>query len=227
MKALIIEDNADVVEAVSLCLQLRWPEVIIFKAAEGDRGIEILRAESFDVIILDLNLPDIDGLDLLREIRSFSNVPVIILTVRGKEDDQARGLEIGADDYILKPFRARDLVARVNAILRRSRVPQITMEQPSLTRGNFTLNLTAHSVQLGEEAIKLTPTECKLLYVLMSNAEHTLSNERILREVWGEKYINPNLLRTHIRRIRQKLKDKPPQIILNQRGGGYRFVSPA
>lgn len=226
MKALIIEDNGDVVEAVSLCLQLRWPEIAISTVAEGNRGIEILRFESFDIIILDLNLPDIDGTDVLREIRSFSSVPVIILTVRGKEDDQARGLELGADDYIVKPFRARDLVARVNAVLRRSQVPQITMEQPSLTRGNFTLNLTAHSVQLGEEAIKLTPTECKLLYVLMTNAGHTLGNERILQEVWEEKYMNPDLLRTHIRRIRQKLKDKPPQIILNQRRGGYRFVSP-
>ena len=226
MKALIIEDHADVVEAVSLCLQLRWPEVIIFKAVEGDRGIEILRAESFDIVILDLNLPDIDGLDLLIEIRSFSNVPVIILTVRGKEDDQARGLEIGADDYIVKPFRARDLVARVNAVLRRSQVSQVTVERSSLARGNLILDLTANSVQLGEEVIKLTPTEVKVLNVLMSNAEHTLGSERILREVWGDKYINTDLLRTHIRRIRQKLKDKPPQIILNQRGGGYRFVSP-
>ena len=226
MKALIIEDSADVVEAVSLCLQLRWPEVAISKAAEGNRGIEIVQDESFDVIILDLNLTDIDGLDLLREIRSFSNVPIIILTVREKEDDQARGLELGADDYIVKPFRARDLVARVNAVLRRSRVSQVTVEQSSLTRGKLILDLTANSVQLGEEVIKLTPTEVKVLNVLMSNTEHTLGSERILREVWGDKYINTGLLRTHIRRIRQKLKDKPPQIILNQHGGGYRFVSP-
>jgi len=146
--------------------------------------------------------------------------------VRGQEDDQARGLEMGADDYIVKPFRPRDLIARVNAVLRRTRVSKTTTSRNSIIRGKLTLNLATNSLQLGEEIVKLTPTECKVLYVLMTNAEHTLGSERILQEVWREKYINTDLLRTHIRRIREKLKDKPPQIILNQRGRGYRFVSP-
>lgn len=226
MKVLIIEDNADVLEALSLCLQLRWPEVAISTVDEGNKGIEMLQFESFDVILLDLNLPDADGLDVLKEIRSFSGVPIIILTVREGEDDQARGLEIGADDYIVKPFRARDLIARVNAVLRRSQVSREAIEHSSLTRGNLTLNLAANTVQLGKEVITLTSTECKVLNFLMSNAGKTLSSERILQKIWGERYINPELLRTHIRRIREKLKDKPPQIIINQRGTGYRFVSP-
>lgn len=226
MKALIIEDNVDVVEAVSLCLQLRWPEVAIFSAAEGTKGIEMLDSESFDIVILDLNLPDIDGFDVLRRIRSSSNVPIIILTVRGKEEDQTRGLEIGADDYIVKPFKARDLVARVNAVLRRARVSRVTEEQPSVVRGKLILNLTTNETQLGGEIASLTPIESKVLYVLMSNAEHTLSNKEILQKVWRKEDMNAALLRTHIRRIRDKLKDKPPRIILNERGGGYRFVSP-
>jgi len=226
LKVLIIEDSSDVVEAVSLCLQLRWPEVTISVTTEGIEGIEILKAGRFDIVILDINLPDINGFKVLRQIRSFSNVSIIILTVRGQENDQAKGLEMGADDYIVKPFRPRDLIARVNAVLRRNRVSKTTTSRNSIIRGKLTLNLATNSLQLGEEIVKLTPTECKVLYVLMTNAEHTLGSERILQEVWREKYINTDLLRTHIRRIREKLKDKPPQIILNQRGRGYRFVSP-
>ncbi len=226
MKTLIIEDSADVAEAVSLCLQLRWPEVTISIAAEGTRGIKMLQSESFDIVILDLNLPDIDGFEVLRQARHFSKVPIIILTVRGEEEDQAKGLEIGADDYIVKPFRPRDLVARVNAVLRRFRVSKATEESHSIVRGKLTLRLVANEAQLGEEIVKLTPNESKLLYVLMNNAEHTLSSEKILQEVWGRDSVATDVVRTYIRRLRDKLKDRPPQIILSQRGGGYRFVSP-
>jgi len=226
LKALIIEDSIDVVEAVSLCLQLRWPEVTISIATEGAKGIGILKSGPFDIVILDINLPDIDGFKVLRQIRSLSNVPIIILTVREQEDDQTRGLEMGADDYIVKPFRPRDLIARVNAVLRRTRVSEAAAGQTSVIRGKLTLNLTTNNVQLGEDMVKLTPTECKMLYVLMNNAKQTLRSNEILKEVWGQKHVNTDLVRTYIRRIRDKLKDKPPQIILNQRGGGYRFVTP-
>jgi len=227
LKALIIEDDADVAEAVSLCLQLRWHQIMPFVATKGTRGIEMLQSESFDIVVLDINLPDIDGFEVLNQIRSFSNVPVIIVTVRGKEEDQARGLEMGADDYIVKPFRPRDFVARVNAVLRRSYVPKVTGEQLSVVRGKLVLNLATNEVWVGEEVVELTPTECKLLYVLMNNAEHTLSSKKIIEEVWGKEYIDTGPLRTYIRRLRDKLKDKPPQIILTERGGGYRFVSPS
>ena len=226
MKVLIIEDNADVVEAISLCLQLRWPEVVISTAIEGNKGIEISESEAFDIIILDINLPDIDGFKVLKRIRSFSNVPVIIITVREDEDDQARGLETGADDYIVKPFRPRDVIARVNAVLRRTHISEVTTAQPSIARGKLILNLATNNVQLGEEMIKLTPTEIKVLYALMKNDERTVSNKMLLQEVWGKEHMSSSPLRTQIRKIRDKLKDKPPRIILNQRGGGYRFVSP-
>lgn len=215
------------VEAISLCFQIRWPEVTLSVAAEGTKGIEIVESESFDIVILDLNLPDIDGFEVLNRIRSFSNVPIIIVTVRGKEEDQARGLEMGADDYIVKPFRPRDLIARVNAVLRRAHVPEVTEGQPSVVRGKLTLNLTTNEVRLGEEMIKLTPTECKLLYVLMKNAEHTLSSKKISQEVWGKEYTDTESVRTYIRRLRDKLNDNPPEIILTEHGGGYRFVSPS
>jgi len=226
LKALIIEDDANVVEAVSLCLQLRWPEVTISVAAEGTEGIEMSKSGPFDIAILDINLPDINGFEVLKKVRSFSDAPILILTVRGNEDDQARGLEMGADDYVIKPFRPRDLIARVNAVLRRSRISMEVTELPSLTRGNFTLNLGSNNFRIGEDTVKLTPTESKLLYALMKNAGTTLSINEILQEVWGKESVNPEILRTHIRRLRDKIKDKPPSIVLNQRGIGYRFVSP-
>ena len=226
LNALIIEDDTNVVEAVKLCLQLRWPEVDIAVAVEGAKGIEMSKSAPFDVIILDINLPDINGFEVLKQIRSFSNMPIIILTVRGSEDDQARGLEMGADDYVIKPFRPRDLMARVNAVLRRSRFSIELPEPHSLTRGKFTLNLRNHNFGIGANTVKLTTIESKLLYTLMKNAGITLSTNDILAEVWGKETVNPEILRTHIRRIRDKIKDRPPSIILNQRGGGYRFASP-
>ncbi len=226
MKALIIEDDANVVEAVSLCLQLRWPEITISSAAEGTKGIEILESNSVDAVILDINLPDIDGFEVIQRIRSFSNVPIVILTVRGEEEDQVRGLEMGADDYIVKPFSPRDVIARVNSVLRRAGTHKVTIERPLVVQGKLSLNLATDEAELREEKIKLTPNESKVLYILMNNAGRTISVGKISQETLGKEYVNTDLVRTYIRRLRYKLKDNPPQIILNKRGEGYRFVGP-
>jgi len=226
LKVLIIEDDANVVEAVSLCLELRWPEVTISSAADGTKGIEILESDSFDIVILDINLPDVDGFEVLKRIRSFSNVPVVIVTVREGEEDQVRGLEMGADDYIVKPFSPRDVIARMNSVIRRAGVHKVTTEQPVVVRGKVILNLATNEVRLGEEIAKLTPNESKVLFVLMDNAEHTISSEKISQAVWVKEYMNTDPIRTYIRRLRHKLKDNPPQIIISKRGEGYRFVSP-
>lgn len=226
MKVLIIEDSPEVVEAFLLCLESRWPEVSTSVAAEGRKGMQLLKADSFDLVILDLNLPDIDGLEILKQARSFSDVPIIIVTVRGNEGEQAKGLEMGADDYIVKPFKARDLIARLNAVLRRTQIRNKSEEKATITRGKLTLKLTTNEAFLGNQISRLTPTECSLLYMLMKNADHTVNSEAILKEVWGEVYQNNELLRSYIRRLRDKLQDNPPQIILTERGEGYRFVSP-
>jgi len=226
LKVLIIEDSAEIVEAISLCLELRWPEVTVSDTAEGTRGIEVLQSDSFDIVILDLNLPDIDGFEVLSRIRSFSSIPIIIVTVRGKEEEQAKGLEMGADDYIVKPFRPRDLVARVNAALRRAQTSKVTEDEPLIIRAKLTLNLATNEAHLPDKVIKLTPTESRLLYVLMKNAECTVSNEKLLQEVWDKEYIDTELVRTYIRRLRDKLGDNPPQAILTEHGEGYRFVGP-
>ncbi len=227
MKVLIIEDSPEVAESISLCLQIRWPEVELSVAAEGVKGVEIAKSETFGLIILDINLPDIDGFKVLNQIRSFSKVPIIIVTVRGNEHDQTMGLEMGADDYIVKPFRPRDLIARANAVLRRTQDFEVTDEQPLIIRGDLTLNLTTDEVLLHGQTIQLTRTEAKVLYVLMKNAEKTLDGEELFQKVWSKDYSDSQVLRSYIRRLRDKLNDNPPRVILTERGEGYRFVSPS
>ncbi len=226
MKVMIIEDNEEVVEAVTLCLQIRWPDADISYAYGGLTGVQMVEAQEFDIVLLDINLPGIDGFEVLRRIRTFSAVPVIILTVRGWEEDQVEGLELGADDYIVKPFRPRELVSRVNSVLRRASVQSIGLESHSLVRGNLRLLLNSNEVESKEGKVKLTPTECKVLYALMKNEGQTISSQTLLNDVLGREDTNTEVIRTYIRRLRSKLKDSPPSIILNDRGGGYRFVAP-
>jgi two-component system KDP operon response regulator KdpE len=223
---MIIEDNEEVVEAVTLCLQIRWPDADISYAYGGLTGVQMVEAQEFDIVLLDINLPGIDGFEVLRRIRTFSAVPVIILTVRGWEEDQVEGLELGADDYIVKPFRPRELVSRVNSVLRRASVQSIGLESHSLVRGNLRLLLNSNEVESKEGKVKLTPTECKVLYALMKNEGQTISSQTLLNDVLGREDTNTEVIRTYIRRLRSKLKDSPPSIILNDRGGGYRFVAP-
>lgn len=226
MKVLIIEDNPNLIEVVSLCLQLRWPDIEISCATDGYTGIKSVNSEYVDLVLLDINLPDILGFDVLKIIRSFSDVPVIILTVRGKEEEKVRGLETGADDYIVKPFKPRDLIARINSVLRRVSISQNIVRNPFIVQGKIALNLSTNEVQLGEQKVKLTPNETRVLYTLMSNVESTLSSELISKGVWGDYYKNSDRVRTYIRRLRNKLKDSHAEIIRNERGEGYRFISP-
>jgi DNA-binding response OmpR family regulator len=226
LKVMIIEDNAEVVEAVSLCLQIRWPDADISYAYGGLTGVQMVEAQEYDILILDINLPGINGFEVLRRIRSFSMVPVIILTVRGWEEDQVEGLELGADDYIVKPFRPRELVSRVNSVLRRVNTSAVGGENHTLVRGAIKLLLNSNEIQMKEEKIRLTPTECKVLYALMKNDGQTLSSRILLTEILGREDGNTEIIRTYIRRLRSKLQDSPPSIILNDRGGGYRFVTP-
>jgi DNA-binding response OmpR family regulator len=226
MRALIIEDSPEISDAISLCLQLRWPEAVISAVPQGQKGLDSVKSESMDIVILDLNLPDMDGLQVLKKIRTFSNIPVIIVTVRAKEDDQATGLELGADDYIVKPFRPRDLIARVNALLRRAEVYKtISQQQPTVVKGKVSLDLTTNTVSIGEQKTILTPTEFRLLYILMENADKTVTNEQLLQEIWGRDDSDTEPLRTYIRRLRDKLSDNPPRTLLTDHGTGYRFVT--
>jgi len=226
VRVLIIEDSYEVADALSICLQVRWPEATIAIAPEGQRGLELWQSESFDIVILDINLPDINGFEVLKQARTFSDAPTIALTVRGREEEQARGLELGADDYIVKPFRPMELTARVNAVLRRTRSPKLLIEKTGIKRGKLILDLTENMVLFEDKKTTLTQNESRLLYILMEKAETTISSNTISNMLWGENIRDTSTLRTYIRRLRDKLNDHPPQIILTEHGEGYRLVVP-
>ena len=164
MKVLVIEDKQEIAENISVCLELAWSQVDIAATAKGGGGIDLAETESPDIVILDLELPDTDGFKVLRQIRSFSDVPIIILTAREAEMDKARALEMGADDYSARPFSPVDLIARVKAVLRRTTMPQLRVNHSlTFTCGSLTINFATHDVFVSGEAVKLTPTEYNLL----------------------------------------------------------------
>ena len=230
MKVLVIEDDPGIIEVVSLCFQLRWSGTTVISAANGREGVTLVETESPDVVILDIGLPDIDGYQVLKEIRRFSDVPVIMLTVRGEDTDVAKGLELGADDYITKPFSHIELIARVQAVLRRAQGLAISDEERPFTSGRLSVDFSRNEVTLGGHPVKLTSTERKLLYYLIRNEGRILSHESLLAKVWGDTYVDArDLLRVHIQHLRQKLEDnaESPNIIVTEHGIGYKFIRPA
>ena len=229
MKALIIEDAPYIVESISLCFELRWPEVQVISTGEGNKGIVLAEAESPDIVILDLGLPDKDGFDVLKDIRSFSNVPVVIVTVRGEEIDRVRGLELGADDYITKPFSHMELLARVKAVLRRAHMPELRTGEEPFYSPNLSIDFATRTIIANGKQVKLTPTEYNLLHYLVLNAGTVLTHRALLEKVWGDEYTDaPEYLKVYIQRLRNKLEEDPakPSFLLSERGVGYKFVRP-
>ena len=229
MKVLVIEDDPGIIEVVSLCFQLRWSGTTVVSAADGRKGVELVETQSPDVVILDVGLPDMDGYQVLKEIRRFSDVPVIMLTVRGEDTDIAKGLELGADDYITKPFSHIELIARVQAVLRRSQGLAVTDEEHPFNSGKLCVDFARNEVTLSGQSVKLTSTERKLLYYLIRNEGRILSHESLLTKIWGDNYVDArDLLRVHIQHLRQKLGDntETPSIIVTEHGIGYQFVRP-
>ena len=222
MKLLIIEDDQEIVEAISLAFKIRWAEADIVSTHSGRKGIELVEEEMPDVIILDLGLPDMNGFDVLKAIRQFSRIPVLIVTARGEETDVIKGLEWGADDYITKPFRQLELLARVKAHIRRQSQPS---EQ--LTVGKYKLiSETGQFFKSGKQ-INLTITESLILNHLMSNAGQVIMRSNLIEAVWGGDYPGANdSLKVHIRRLRAKIEDDPgePRLIITKPGVGYSFA---
>jgi two-component system KDP operon response regulator KdpE len=230
IKILLIEDSAEIQEAVFLVFEFHWPEAKIIQALDGFQGIALAKSGSPDLVILDLGLPDIDGLKVLKEIRAFSQVPVVIFTVRGEGMDKIRGFELGADDYIVKPFSPKEIIARVHAILQRSgkiadEVETVKQVQASQ---NLSIDFNSGTVVRGDKKFKLTNTELNLLKYLELNYNRVLTDNDILAKVWGNEYVDcTEPLHTYINGLRQKLEDDPanPKIILGDRAG-YRFKQP-
>jgi two-component system KDP operon response regulator KdpE len=226
MKILVIDDDPDVVEVVSLTFEMRWPEAVTVSANDGTSGIDMVEIESPDIIILDIGLPDMDGFEVCREIRRFSDAPIVMLTVRDKEADIVKGLQMGADDYVTKPFKHIELLARVQAVLRRAQMEPVSAEEVPFRTGNLYIDFSRREVLVGDQPVKLTPTEYQLLYHLVKNAGRVMTHRTLLGRVWGREYVDEtNYLKVHIQHLRQKLGDDPadPTLILTERGAGYKF----
>ena len=229
MKLLVVDDDRNIVEAVTLGFQLQWQECEVITAYDGEKGLDLFFEEQPEVVILDVALPEMNGFEVLRRIRQVSDVPVLMLTAKGEEMDKVKGLELGADDYITKPFSHLELFARIKAVLRRAELPPPISAAPSFSVGELAINFESRTVTLRGRPIKLTPTEYNLLYHLVRNAGRVLAHETLLAKVWGDEYRNDvDYLKVYVSRLRNKLEDNPdrPRYILTERGLGYRFSRP-
>lgn len=225
MRVLVIEDDPDILEVITLSFRMGWPQVTILSTPEARKGVEMVKTQSPDIVLLDLLLPDMNGFQALAEIREFSNIPLIVVTVKGEEIDRVRGLELGADDYIVKPFSYMELLARARAVLRRSNAVG-TAVPTTFEHGGLAINFKSQEVRVNGEEVNLTPIEYKLLCELANNAGRTVSQRALLEKVWGEEYLNaPNVLKVHMHRLRRKLKDNPksPRAIVTMPGKGYKL----
>jgi two-component system KDP operon response regulator KdpE len=225
---LIADDEARMRRFMQMNLDLEGYRVI--EASNGLETIDRVREDLPDLVLLDVMMPELDGFETLRIIRETSTVPVIMLTVRDDESDKVKGLELGADDYVTKPFSPRELSSRIKAVLRR-----IEMDSPSPAAGKslveiddyLQIDFNQRVVIVGGNEVKLRPTEYRLLYHLVNNAGHTLTHEIILSKVWGYEYQDESqYVRLYITYLRQKIEPDPgnPRYILTERGVGYSFV---
>jgi two-component system KDP operon response regulator KdpE len=228
MRILVIDDEPDVIESVRLGFTLQWREIDVIGAASGESGLDAVEHERPDIVLLDIGLPDLDGFEVLRQIRAFSDVPVVMLTAHDDSMDKVKGLELGADDYVTKPFNHLELMARVKAVLRRLDMPAPASRAPSFRAGDLEVDFARQEARVKGERIDLTPTEYKLLYHLVRNPGHILQHGTLLAKVWGREYVDEvDYIRVYIRRLREKLGDNPdnPRYIRTERGLGYRFVA--
>ncbi len=229
MRVIVIEDDPEITEIVSMSFETAWPGSQVISAENGTRGLELVKSESPDVAILDVKLPEGDsyGYELCKEIHSFSDVPVIMLTARNREVDIVRGLEMGAADYITKPFSSVELLARTRAVLRRVQVGPLGTESRPFVSRDLSVDFDTREVLVQGDHVKLTPTEYRMLCYLIRNPRQVLTNQAILDEVWGDDYRSSNgLVKAHVQRLRKKLKDNldDPRLIITERGRGYRFA---
>jgi two-component system KDP operon response regulator KdpE len=230
MRILVVDDEPDVVESVRLGFTLQWRDVDVLGAGEGEAALDIVEREHPDIVLLDVGLPGIDGYEVLRQIRAFSDVPVVMLTARDDAMDKVKGLELGADDYVTKPFNHLELMARVKAVLRRLEMPAPASRVPSFKSGDLEVDFAKQEARLDGTRLDLTPTEYKLLYHLVRNAGHILEHGTLLAKVWGRDYVDEvDYIRVYIRRLRDKLGDSSdsPRYIQTERGLGYRFIAPS
>jgi DNA-binding response OmpR family regulator len=226
-RILIAEDEAPLRSLVRMSLEAIGHHVTA--VGDGEEALKAFAAEPFDLVILDIMMPRIDGFDVCRQIRMHSDVPIIMLTALGGTDDMVKGFELGADDYVAKPFSFKEVQARIYAILRRNLWIQERKAPLRLQNGRVTLDVETQQVSVDGEPIHLTPIEFKLLFTLMANAGKAITKNDVFVEVWGYEFIGgTNLVEVTIRRLREKIEPEPsqPVYILTVRGTGYKFRAP-
>lgn len=225
MRILAVDDEPDVIKLITMSFRMQQPAWEVISAQDGPEALAMVEREQPDVILLDIGLPEVNGFEVLKSIRLFSDVPVIMLTVRDDELSKVQGLELGADDYVTKPFSHLELLARVRAVLRRAQSLPLAHEQPFVS-GDFEVDFARRTVAVRNQPVALTGTEYRLLYHLVRNAGRVMTHEALLARVWGREYTDEiSYLKSYISRLRNKLERNPrhPEYILTEYGVGYWF----
>ena len=224
-KILVVDDEERMVRFIRL--NLEHDGFLVSEAFNGKEALQQLRDIAPDLILLDVMMPGLDGFEVLQMIRETSKVPVLMLTAKGEEDDRVRGLELGADDYITKPFSPREMVSRVKAVLRRTEALSGSMHSLIEVDDRLKIDFDRREIWLEGKIVNLRPTEYRLLYHLVQNAGWVVTHDQLLTKVWGYEYRDePHYVRLYINYLRKKLEAEPsdPKYILTERGVGYRFV---
>jgi two-component system response regulator RegX3 len=224
-RILMVEDEEALADSVRYNLEREGYAVTV--AADGRRALERFRAESPALVILDLMLPEMSGLDVCRAMRAESDVPIIIVTAKDAEADKVTGLELGADDYVTKPFSVRELISRVRANLRRSRMRAEALSDDVLNGGPVEMDVSRHEVRVGGDAVAFPPKEFELLETLLRRKGRLLTRDFLIEEIWGHDYYgDTKTLDVHVKRVRRKIERDPhhPAHLLTVRGLGYKFV---
>jgi two-component system, OmpR family, KDP operon response regulator KdpE len=222
-RVLVVDDEPQILRALGINLRARGYEVDL--APDGERALDVAARHHPDVVVLDLGLPGIDGVDVIRGLRGWSQVPIVVLSVRDAEGDKVAALDAGADDYVTKPFGMDELLARLRAALRRT-IP--SEEEALVETADFTIDLAAKKVRRDGEEVRLTPTEWHLVEVLVRNRGRLVAQTQLLQEVWGPQYHDEtNYLRVFMAQVRRKLEPQPaqPRYFITEPGMGYRFES--
>ncbi|MEJ7762648.1 MAG: response regulator transcription factor [Thermomicrobiales bacterium] len=228
LKLLIAEDTSDLANAVAFAARMAWPGCQVTIASDGEDALARFAADPADLVVLDVGMPPPNGFEVCRRIREVSEVPILMLTVRDATVDKVRALDLGADDYLTKPFDHLELLARLRALLRRA-PGQDAQPTPRFVSGELSIDFSTHEVRLGEEVVRLTTTEYRLLEELARHAGVVMPHDVLLERVWGAEWITqPNYLKVFIQRLRRKLGEdaENPRYIQTEWGIGYRFVHP-
>ena len=228
MKTLLFGGSKDLSQTISLILKVRWPELVLLHATESREVIELIYREQPDIVMLQHGVASVDCFDLISQVRSFSDVPIIVLSQSDDVVDKIRALEMGADDWIAQSSVPMEFIAKVNAVLRRC-LPRSNDRVSRFLNGEVSINYATRQVRVSGKQVKLTPIECKILRRLVRNEGSVVSCIDLLHSAWGPDYqADPEFLKKYIYRLRSKVEEDPanPQIILTERGAGYTFIAP-